>query len=156
MIGEEAGIGACSGNLMIALPLPLPTIAPVHAARACSTVVASSWPARQIGRPTVSTAPWRSNSMSIVSRIGGSSPFTVEILPPPWIVIGAFSWRGSLVGEKPPSAVMMMLPARSLIASALLPIASTASAASATTTNFLRFTPDSPLPVDPSSLLKHR
>ena len=84
--------------------MPLPTIEPPQALRACSTVVASSWPALQTGRPIVSSAPWRSYSTMIVSRIGGSSPVTVAILTLPWIVIGAFSWRGSLVGVKPPSA----------------------------------------------------
>ena len=43
----------------------------------------------------------------------------MSILPPPWIVIGASWCFGSFVGLKPPSAMMMMLPARIVSPSAV-------------------------------------
>ena len=92
-------------------------------------------PRCRLGRPVVSTAPWRSNSRSIVSRIGGSSPETVEILPPPWIVIGASSCLGSVSGLKPPRALISRSPTRSLTVSlsrrAETTVAASASAATA-------------------------
>jgi hypothetical protein len=66
VIGEEAVIGGCSGNLTIALPSPSPTIAAGQSARALATVVAASFACVQIARPVVSTAPWRSKRRSIL------------------------------------------------------------------------------------------
>ena len=77
------------------MPKPLPTIAPGQSLRAVLVVVAISRPSEQVGRPVVSTEPWRSNSIEIVSSLGGSAPETVEILPPPRRVIGASRSRGS-------------------------------------------------------------
>ena len=59
----------------------------------------------------MSSAPCLSNSSTNLSRIGGSSPESVESLPPPWVVIGAFSCLGSAFGAKPPSASSTRLPA---------------------------------------------
>ena len=81
VIGEEAGIGACSGKLTTALPKPVPTIAPGQSLRACFVVVAASFAIVQTGRPRVSTAPCLSNQSTICSRIGGGVPSAVSILP---------------------------------------------------------------------------
>src|SRR5260221_8271941 len=116
VIGEETGIGACSGNLTIAWPRPLPTIAPGHSLRACGTVVLCSLAAVHTGRPAVSTDPWRSNSNWIVFRTGGSVPSAVPILPWPKIVIGAATFLGSAVGVEPPAPGTTMFPTRIRIA----------------------------------------
>src|SRR6478672_1940012 len=93
VIGEETGKGACSGSLIWALPKPLPTIAPGQSLRAVFVVVAIRRPTEQVGRPVVTTEPWRSNSIEIVSSLGGRPPETVEIRPPPRRTIGALrSW----------------------------------------------------------------
>src|ERR1044072_2870774 len=100
--GEEAGIGACSGNLTIAEPKPLPMIAPPHALRDAGTSVATSLPCVQTSRPLVSTAPCLSNSKLSSPRIGGSYQKPLEIVPQQEIVIGAFLFFGSVSGLKPP------------------------------------------------------
>src|SRR5215218_358380 len=81
VIGEEAGIGACSGKMTTALPKPLPTIEPGQSLRACGVVVAASLPGVQTGRPFVSTSPFLSNQIVTVSTIGGGVPSLVPILP---------------------------------------------------------------------------
>ncbi len=78
VIGEEAGIGADSGNWMIAEPSPSPTIAFEQKRRASTVaVVAASFPIVQTGSPVVCREPWRSYFKVSVLMIGGSCPDSV-------------------------------------------------------------------------------
>src|SRR6187549_308565 len=113
--GEDALIGPCSGSSTTAEPKPLPTIAPSQFLRARAVVVATSFACVQTGRPRVSTAPCLSNSITSWVSGEGRVPSTVLNLAKPCSSIGALRSWGSLVGEKPPSATMMILPARSSI-----------------------------------------
>src|SRR5437763_6416956 len=58
----------------------------------------------------VSRAPCLSNSSTNLSRIGGSSPESVESLPPPSVMIGSFSCFGSAFGANSPWASSTRLP----------------------------------------------
>ena len=81
VIGEEAGIGPCSGKLTTALPKPVPTIAPGQSLRATFVVVAASFACVQTGSPRVSTPPFLSNQNTSCLRIGGGVPSAVSIFP---------------------------------------------------------------------------
>ncbi len=129
--GEEALIGPCSGSSTTAVPKPVPTIASGHCLRARGVVVATSFFSVHFCSPRVSTAPCLSNSITSFRSGEGRLPSIVSNLAKPYSLIGAFSRFGSVVGVKPPSAMMTMLPTRNWIACAA-PAATSATIAPAT------------------------
>src|SRR4051812_10171967 len=151
VIGEDAGIGPCSGKMTTALPKPVPTIAPGQSLRAWAVVVAANLPGVQTGRPLVSTLPCLSNQRGTVSRTGGGDPSSVEIFPKPCSLIGAKPFFGSVVGVKPPSAVTTRLEAWSTIAAAEATTTSRSTPASTCALNRVFLTKSSlPLAIPPN------
>ena len=84
VIGEETGIGACSGKRDDRAADALADDRVGAGAAGGGDVGGLEFAGgADFGRPVVSTEPCLSNSKVSVSRIGGSSPETVESLPPP-------------------------------------------------------------------------